>query len=371
MRTRTLHMAALSFLLVRCASTEVSAKESDGKDAAKEPSATEVFALKEGVVETSLRVPGELIAFERVDLYAKVSSFVQRLYVDVGSEVKTGQLLATLEAPELGSQLAEAESKLQAQQALYTVTKATYERTLETSKTPGTISKNDLEQAEARMSAEAARLKAAQAAHQAIASIRSYLEMRAPFAGVISARNVSTGAYVGPSGRGSDLPLFTLQQQNSLRLAVSVPEANVGYLSQGNDVSFMVKARPGELFSAKVSRLAGALDTRLRAERVEINVDNSDKRLLPGMVAEVILPLAPKEARYVIPKSALVNSTTGTYVVRVEDAKAHWLAVHLGRDIGDKVEIFGKLGKGDTLARMASEELRDGSPLTRTKMVSP
>ncbi len=142
-----------------------------------------------------------------------------------------------------------------------------------------------------------------------------------------------------------------------------VPEANVGFLTPGSEVVFTVKARPGQHFSAKVARMAGALDTRLRAERIEMNVQNDDKHLLPGMVAEVSVPMASAEARYVVPKSAVVRSTLGTFVVRLQDAKAHWAPVQVGREVGDKVEIYGDLSKGEMLARIASEELRDGSPL--------
>lgn len=344
-------------------------KKHGDEAAKKDVPVTEVFALGEGALESSLRVPGELIAFERVDMYAKVSSFVEKLYVDVGSEVKQGQLLARLEAPEVLSQLAEGTTRIEAQKAVYVAAKATYDRLLETSKTPGTVSKNDIEQAEARVLSEEARLKGATAAQEALAALRAYLDVRAPFSGVVSARNVSVGAFVGPSGRGSDLPLFTVQQQRLLRLAVSVPEAQVGYIEPGTAVEFTVKARPGKKFTAKVARMAGALDSRLRAERIEMNVENEQLQLLPGMVAEVSVPLASKETRFVIPKTALVNSTTGTFVVRIKDQHAEWQEVQPGRTVGNSVEIYGSLAAGDLLARTATEELRNGSSLPATKVV--
>lgn len=363
--------SSILFTLVGLAALQAGCGRKEAAAKAPEAPATEVFALGEGTLDTTLRLPGELIAFERVDLYAKVSSFVQRIYVDVGSDVKVGDRLATLEAPELGAQLAEAESRLKAQEAQYTIAKATYDRMLETSKTPGTVSRQDLEQSEALMRSESARLKASAAAQEAVAAQRNYLDIRAPFSGVISARNISTGAYVGPSGRGSDQPVFTLQQRDVLRLVVSVPEANVGYLKSGSEVQFSVQALPGEKLTAKVARLAGALDPRLRSERVEMNIDNKDGRLLPGMVAEVILPFTPKEARYIVPKSALLESTAGTFVVRVDDGKAKWLPVTRGRELNNKVEVFGTLEPGVLLARIATEELRDGGPLGTTKVVTP
>ena len=224
--------------------------------------ATPTFVLEKGRFATDLYVPGELIAFQQVDLYAKVNSFVKKLYVDVGSEVREGDLLATMEAPELQSQLSSAESKMKSQEAVYIASKANYDRVVETSKTPGTISQNDIDQADARQKSDFAQWDAAKAAYSEVAETIKYLEIRAPFAGVISLRNVNPGAYVGPSGKGSELPLFTLQEQKHMRLVISVPEAYTGYLTENDKVNFTVKALPNRIFTAKVRRLAGALDNR-------------------------------------------------------------------------------------------------------------
>ncbi len=237
--------------------------------------------------------------------------------MDVGSEVSAGQLLVTLEAPELSSSLSGAESKLKSQEAIYIASKANYNRLVETSKTPGTISQNDLDQADARQKSDYAQLEAARSAYNEIAETLKYLEIRAPFTGVISARNVNAGAYVGPSGKGSEFPLFTLQEQKHLRLVVSVPEASTGYLTMSGEVRFTVKSLPDRVFKAKIKRLAGALDERLRSERVEMDVDNDYKKLLPGMVAEVNLPLPAPDSTFVVPQTAVVNSTQRIFVIRV------------------------------------------------------
>src|SRR5258708_38282138 len=123
---------------------------------------------------------------------------------------------------------------------------------LETSKTPGTISQNDLDQAASRQKSDYAQWEAARSAFKEIAETLKYLEVRAPFGGVISARNVNTGVYVGPSGKGSEFPLFTLQEQKHLRLVVSVPEASTGYLKDGDAIKFSVKSMPNQFFTAKV-----------------------------------------------------------------------------------------------------------------------
>jgi RND family efflux transporter MFP subunit len=340
-------------------------KEHSGKDStvAAATAPAETIALQKGRLSTTLYMPGELIAYQQVDLYAKENSFVKKLYADVGSEVREGQLLVTMEAPELASQLASAQSRVKSQEAIYIASKSNYDRLVETSKTPGTISQNDIDQADARRKSDFAQWDAAKSAYSEIAETLKYLEIRAPFSGVISARNVNPGAYVGPSGKGSELPLFTLQEQRHLRLVISVPEAYTGYLSNRDEVKFSVKSRPGEFFHAKVKRLAGALDSRLRAERIEMDVFNDDKKLLPGMVAEVNVPLPARDSTFLVPTTAVVNSTERVFVIKVADHKAQWVDVKTGRSENGRTEIYGNLNEGDQVIKSASEERRDGSPV--------
>jgi membrane fusion protein, multidrug efflux system len=338
-------------------------KEDKEKAAEKAPAPAETIALQKGRLSTTLYVPGELIAYQQVDLYAKENSFVKKLYADVGSEVREGQLLVTMEAPELASQLASAQSRVKSQEAIYIASKSNYDRLVETSKTPGTISQNDIDQADARRKSDFAQWDAAKSAYSEIAETLKYLEIRAPFGGVISARNVNPGAYVGPSGKGSELPIFTLQEQKHLRLVISVPEAYTGYLTDRDEVKFSVKSRPSEFFHAKVKRLAGALDSRLRAERIEMDVFNNDKKLLPGMVAEVNVPLPARDSTFVVPASAVVNSTERVFVIKVVDHKAQWVDVKTGRSENGRTEIYGSLNEGDQIIKTASEERRDGTPV--------
>lgn len=321
----------------------------------------ETFPIGKELFTTELRVPGELISYQQVDLYARETSFVKRLYVDVGSVVKEGELLVSMEAPEITSRLSGAESRYQSQEALYTASKANYDRLFETSKTPGTVSQNDLDQAKARMAADLAQLESAKASYREVGDTRSYLEIRAPFPGVITTRNVNTGAYVGPSGKGSELPLFTLQEQKRLRLVVSVPEAYTAYFRQGDTVRFHVKARSADVFRATIKRHAGALDTRLRSERVEMDVDNNDRKLLPGMIAEVTIPMMATDSTFVVPSTAVVNAAEGVFVQRIQSDTVKWVAVRTGRTMNGRTEIFGDLRVGDTLVKSASEEVRRGS----------
>ncbi|GGB81185.1 efflux RND transporter periplasmic adaptor subunit [Dyadobacter sediminis] len=352
-----------------CGSSKAEEEEENAKAPAEAP-AMETFALKKQQLSSNLKIPGELIAYQQVDLYAKVSSFVKKLHADVGTEVQQGQLLASMEAPELTAQFAGSQSRLAAQEAIYEASKANYERLLETSKTPGTVSQNDLDAALAKQRSDFAQLEAAKSATREITDTRNYLEIRAPFSGVITARNVSAGAYVGPSGKGSEFPLFTLVEQRKLRLVVSVPEAYTSYLKNKSAITFKVKSLPNEDFSAKVTRLSGALDTRLRSQRTEMDIFNGDRKLLPGMIAEVSIPLGGNSKSFVIPKTALLNSPQGTYIIKIVDHKAVWVPVKTGSNNQDKLEIFGEIKEDDVIVKSANEEIRNNSEIKNTKTVT-
>ncbi len=351
--------------LSSCGSSDAKEEKAAAAEAAP---ALQAFNLQKGNLSSNIKIPGELIAFQQVDLYAKVSSFVRKLNADVGTQVSEGQLLATMEAPELNAQLSGAESKLKSQEAIYLSSKANYDRLLETSKTPGTVSQNDLDIAFARQKSDLAQLDAAKAALREVGDNRNYLTIRAPFSGVITARNVSAGAYVGPAGKGSELPIFTLQEQKKLRLVVSVPEAYTSYLTNQSEVVFTIHSLNNRKFTGKVIRLAGALDRKLRSQHIEIDVPNNDKILLPGMIAEVSIPLNSATSNFVVPSTAILNSTKGVFVIKIQDHKTKWVPVTTGRSEAGKTEIFGDLNEGDTLITAATEEVRDDVTVPAVKI---
>ena len=343
-----------------------SCKEEEKKDVAKAPVKTsvETFNLKKEAMKSTIAIPAELTAFTYVDVYAKVSSYVKHLKVDIGSEVKKGQLLIMLEAPEVTSQLLAAEAQLHAAEAVFMASKNTYNRLLETSKTEGTISKNQMELALATKNTDNAKLQAAKASYKEYQVMQSYLQIKAPFTGIVTARNVNIGAYVGPSGKGSELPLLTIQDAKKLRLGVSVPENYAGYIHTGDKVDFSINSIPGKTFTANVARMSGALDKKLRSERIEIDIENNPL-LKPGMVAEVTLNLQPKDQLYVVPKSAVMTYSEGTFVIKSVAGKAQKIAVSKRRETNGKMEVFStELQENDQLLTVASEEIRTGDTLS-------
>ncbi|WP_047244855.1 efflux RND transporter periplasmic adaptor subunit [Maribacter thermophilus] len=329
---------------------------------AKENSAqsnnVETFSLKKQKIQSEILLPGELSGYRQVDIHAKVDSYVKSLKVDIGDEVKKGQLLMELDAPEIYAQLAAAKSRFHSQEAKYMASSNNYDRILKTSKVEGTISQNDLDQALARKNGDYADLQAAKAAYQELQSMKEYLRIIAPFKGTVAARNVNIGAFVGQS----NTPLLSIIEQRKLRLAVLIPDAYTGYLNLGDELSFKVNSLPGETFTASVSRMSGALDLKLRSERVELDINNENKRLLPGMIAEITLPLYSKNDNFIVPLSTIMNTTEGIYVIKIKDSKAQWVKVNTGLSNKDSIEIFSNnLNENDNLVSFAAEEIRNGS----------
>lgn len=356
-------MICLGLLLTLIAGCAAPSDEMEDTKAIQ-PAPVPTFVLSRDSMPSSLKIPAELIAYKQVDIFAKVSSYVKNLNADVGSNVKAGQLLASLEAPELVAQVAAAESKYRSQQAIFQSSDATYKRIIETSKTPGTISKNDVDIAAAKRNSDLAQLQAAKADFVASSTIRAYLTIRAPFAGVISARNVNLGAYIGSSGKGAELPIFTLQELSHLRLVISVPEAYKNYIKLNDMVRFTVKAYPNEQFSAKIARRSGVMDSQLRSEHIELDVSNTNLKLSPGMVAEATIAFSGGSKSFIVPKTAVVNSAEGVFLVQDLHGKAVKLPVTKGRETDSLTEVFGdRLVSGTIFVKKASEEMHNGNPL--------
>lgn len=322
-----------------------------------------VIHLEKGQLQSALKLPGEIKPFQFADLYAKVNSYVKNVNVDLGSHVTTGQVLATLEAPEMNTQLLEAQSRLHTKEAMFRASRATYERLLKTSRVPGTISPNDLDMAFEKMSADSAELLSSRSSYHEVQQMLGYLVIRAPFNGVISERNVHPGTYVGPAGKGSDKPLFRLEEQQKLRLSVAVPEMYTDDARHASEVHFTVKALPGDTFTAKISRIAGSLDVRLRSETLEMDVANKDARLLPGMYAEVQMPMPGKKDVYIVPKLAVISNSEKVFVIKSVNGKAVWVPVKCGNESTGKIEVFGDLSDNDQIVLNGSDEIKEGTPL--------
>lgn len=340
------------------------------------PVQLDVAVVVEQPLDVQLTLPGELNAFQSVDIVPRVGGFVKSVPVDRGSRVSAGQVLLTLDAPELVSQRAEAEARVQAAQAQVAASQAkadsergTFERLKAASATAGVVAGNDVLVAEKTADASRSQLASAQqaveAARQALASVRElegYLRVSAPFAGVVTERNVHPGAVVSP-GAGAP-PLLRLVDARRLRLVVPVPEGYITNIAAGAAIPFTVAAYPGQTFTGRVARQAQAVDVRTRTMAIELDVENGDGRLAPGAFCQVRWPFHRSEPSLFVPSGSVAATTDRTFVVRIRDGKAEWIDVRTGTTAGALVEVFGNLAAGDSVAVRGTDELRPGTAVS-------
>ncbi len=318
------------------------------------------------------RVQGEFLPFLKVPVLARVSGFVETIEVDRGTVVKKGQTIAKLSAPELAAHVAEAEAKVAAvesqraeAQARLLAAQSTHERLKAASAAPGVVAENELVLAEKAVQAAQAQIgivessaKAAKAAVEPWRDMLAYLDVKAPFDGVITERHVHPGALVGPPGNQA---LVTLEQLSRLRLIVAVPEADAGAVNSGASVSFKTAAFPGQAFSGRVARVARVLDPKTRTLPVEVEVANLRGALAPGMYADVEWPVKRSKPSLMVPTTAVVTTTERSFVIRVANGKAEWVNVAKGVAQGELVEVMGALEEGDVIVKRATDEIRDRS----------
>lgn len=323
------------------------------------------------VLDRKLRLPAEVQAYQAVDIVARVQGFVETVHVDRGSVVKRGQALIDLSAPEMKAQLSEYEAKALAiesqkaeAEARLAALESTLQRMRDAAKTPGAIAANEIVQSEKAVDAQKALIRsiqtqatAARASAAGLSEMLQYLEVSAPFDGVITERRAHPGALAGP-GQPS---LLRLEQISRLRVVVAVPESEVSGIVRGASVPFTIQG--GLSGTGTVARLARSLDPRTRTMAVELDVNNAAGALAPGMYAEVTWPVRKAKGSILVPPTAIVTTTEKMFVIRNNGGTAEHVPVSKGAPAGDLVEVFGNLKEGDLVVKRASDEIRAGQAI--------
>jgi RND family efflux transporter MFP subunit len=343
------------------------------------PTTVSTIAVASSKLQTTISLPAQLTPYEQVDIYPKVTGFVETVTVDRGSRVRRGQLLVRLTAPELMSQSAQAEAAVRAAQSQLATAQAklasdngTYLHMVEAAKTPGVLAENDVLVAGQTVSADKGLVDAAgqnvSAAREALRSItqtESYLTITAPFDGVVTTRNLHPGALIGPAaGTGGAQPILQIVDDKRLRLAVPVPEAQVGEMKSGQLVSFTVPAFPGQTFKAPIERISRAVDEKSRTMPVELDVKNTDGRLSPGSFTNVSWPLQRGYPTLFVPTTSVTSDQQHTFVIRVRNGKAEWINVQTGQTVNGNIEVFGNLSDGDEVVKIASDAIHSGDAVS-------
>lgn len=348
-----------------------------------------VATAHKSAATSDLMLPGNITPMTEAVINARAEGYLSKRYVDIGDRVRAGQVLAEIEAPELDQQVAQARASLSQSQAAQaraqhtlTQTKANAhlsDLTVQRWKTlsdRGVVSKQEFDQKQAQYESDAALVQSAQADVRAaeeniraseanlerLAKLQSYEKIVAPFAGVITARNVDIGALISTTG---STPLFRLAQLDVLRLMVDVPEQSAPFVKVGESAGVSIQELGGRKITGVVSRTANALDANTRTLLTEVQVRNPDFTILPNMYAEVTLVGARTTPAILVPGDALVVRPDGTQVALLSsDHRVHFQRVEVGRDYGPEIEIRSGLQGGETVVVNPSDDVREGAGVT-------
>jgi RND family efflux transporter MFP subunit len=363
----------------------------------------------------SLTLPGNIGAILYTTIYARVDGYLKQRCVDIGDVVKKGQLLGEIDTPTIDEKLNQAQADLDEAKATLLSTQAQYKEAVakeeqakaEVAKgksnvayasvtadrwqdlvTRGAVSVQSkdekvrmLNSTSAQLMSDEANVRVQQATVKAAASqiqvaragvaaklanVRrleaelNFKNVVAPFDGVITARKVDPGALITEGSQTSSLELFQMAKIDRLRIYVSVPQRVARYLRTGMVADVTVQEYPDRLFKGTVTNVSGALDPNTRTRQTEIQIDNPDQALLPGMYGEVKLQALRDTPWIQVPGTTVVTRPDGMYVVAVENGKAHYQRITLGRDFGDQIEVRTGVKDQQQVVISPSDDLRDG-----------
>jgi RND family efflux transporter MFP subunit len=333
----------------------------------------DVVVVHKRAAPGSLTLPGETAAWYESTIYARVSGYVSKWYVDIGDQVKAGQLLATIDTPELDAELAAARAKLQVAQAQVKVKQAdaafaasTYERWRDSPK--GVVSDQEREDKKAGDASAGAQLEAAraqvsldQADVDRLAAFEQFKRVTAPYAGTIIERRVDIGNLVTAGSSTSTTSLYRMAQDDPIRIFVEVPQSAAPDLMKvGVPAQISTGDASAQPITGAISRTSDAINPQARTFRVEVDIPNAERRLVPGLYVQVAFQLQNANTSQV-PAAALVFKAGGPNVAVVDrDGTVRFRAVTIARDDGDRVELSSGVSDDDRLVLNISNQIVDG-----------
>jgi RND family efflux transporter MFP subunit len=359
-----------------------------------------VALVERGPLVNSVKLSGEFRAFQQIDVHAKVAGYIRVIYVDVGDQVKEGQVLAILEVPELNAEVTgakadirrsqdairRAQSEIERSQSAYRAYHAAYTRLKQASEArPGLIAEQELDDSlakdqETQAQVDSSRaalaeaqnqLSSAEAVLERLNAMEAYSHITAPFAGVVTKRYADTGSLIqaGTTSETQSMPVVQLAEWSKLRLVVPVPESAVPQLRLGTVVSVHVSALNRD-FEGEVARFADSLNEETRTMHTEIDVKNPQGTLKEGMYAEVKLVLQEVKSALNVPVQAIQRGSSAASVFRVDaQGRIEERKVTLGEETSDRVQVLSGLVEGDRVVIGNGGGVRPGDKV-RPKVVS-
>lgn len=318
-----------------------------------------VVAPGKGGTVSTLGLPGRLEATSRAPLYARVSGYLKKWNVDIGAQVKAGQLLAEIEAPDVEQQLLQAQADLataEANASLAGSTAARWKSMLETD----SVSKQDADEKVGDYSAKQAIVKAQRANVERLRTMKGFTRIVAPFDGVVTARDTDIGALINAGGSG--VQLFVVSDIRRLRVYVNVPQVFVGNMPQGTKATLSVPEHAGKKYDAVVEASSGAVDVATGTTLIQLSVDNTAGELMPGSYATLDFPLAHDASVFRVPASALIFDKSGLRVATLDrENKVVLKPVTIARDHGATIDIASGLEASDRVVESPPDGLAAGN----------
>jgi RND family efflux transporter MFP subunit len=306
-------------------------------------------------------LPANVQAFADAPIYARTNGYLKRWYVDIGSRVKEGQLLAEIDTPEVTQQLRQARADLGTTQANLNLSKITADRYQGLLKTDS-VSKQESDNAAGDYEAKQANVQSAQANVRRLEELQSFQKIYAPFSGVITARNTDVGALINSGSTGGNgNELFHIAQPDKLRVYVSVPQVYSQAAKPGIAADLTLAEFPGRRFQGKLVRTANAIDPASRTLLVEIAVNNPTGQLFTGSYAEVHFKLPTPASSLILPVNTLLFRSEGLRVATVgQDQKVELKQITLGHDFGGEVEVVAGLDGTENVIINPPDSVTDG-----------
>ena len=305
-------------------------------------------------------LPGNVEAFFDTPIYARTSGYLKNWYVDIGSHVHQGQLMAEIETPELDQQLQQAQADLKTAQAnldMAAITSKRWQNLL----AKNAVSKQETDQAMSDLSARQSAVSASEANVRRLQQLQSFEKVIAPFDGIVTARNTDIGALVEAGANSGPKELFHLAAINKLRVYIAVPEAYANAVSNGGSVTLTETDRPDESFKGILVRNSNAIDPGSRTLTAEADVDNSNGHLLPGAYVFVHLQLPGNSHSVTLPSNALLFRAEGLRVAVIRQNHVVLAPISIGRDYGNTVEVTSGLTPQDAVVLDPPDSLAAGA----------
>jgi RND family efflux transporter MFP subunit len=341
-------------------------------DAAAIPTVDIVHPTK-GAPGQQVVLPGDIHAWYEAPIYARVNGYLKDWYFDFGAQVKKGQVLADIEAPEIDAELTAAKAKLNAASAAVKVrdaeaqfAKTTYARWRNSPRGVVSVQERDAKQAEfessiARLNAAKADMAMAQADVDRLESLQGFKQVVAPFDGVVTARETDIGALINAGSNGTARELFSVADIHKVRIYVKVPQRLTGNIHPGLTAELRLPQYPGEVFTAKATTTSRSVNTSSRTLLLELQADNPDGLLQPGTYVESQLNLPSDPNTVLIPASAILFRQHGLEVAVVgNDDKVTLKKISLGRNLGVQAEVTGGLALSDRVVGSPTDSLGSG-----------